>query len=78
MTRLFVLFYLPTPTWLLLCLCFPYCSSFSVPIIDSGNSSPATVVVVGKIVIDEYGAPDVEKRKISIGGGGPQAAFGAA
>lgn len=38
------------------------------------------VVVVGKVIIDEYLAPDQNKEEaiISVGGGGPQAAFGAA
>ncbi len=36
------------------------------------------VVVVGKIIIDEYQAPQDGKAIISIGGGGPQAAWGAA
>lgn len=36
------------------------------------------VVVVGKIIIDEYQSPQDDKAIISIGGGGPQAAWGAA
>ena len=38
------------------------------------------MLVVGKIIIDEYGSPTSlkEARRISIGGGGPQAAWGAA
>jgi len=37
------------------------------------------VIVVGKIIVDEYGDPSKsEAPAISIGGGGPQAAFGAA
>jgi len=39
------------------------------------------VVVVGKIIIDEYGAPEQgrsETSSVAVGGGGPQAAFGAA
>lgn len=42
-----------------------------------GFASP--VVVVGKVIIDEYGDPaESEAPALSIGGGGPQAAFGAA
>jgi hypothetical protein len=42
-----------------------------------GFTSP--VVVVGKVIIDEYGDPAKrETPALSIGGGGPQAAFGAA
>eukprot|EP00586_Coscinodiscus_wailesii_P007671 CAMPEP_0172524008 /NCGR_PEP_ID=MMETSP1066-20121228/293959_1 /TAXON_ID=671091 /ORGANISM="Coscinodiscus wailesii, Strain CCMP2513" /LENGTH=408 /DNA_ID=CAMNT_0013307109 /DNA_START=49 /DNA_END=1275 /DNA_ORIENTATION=- len=36
------------------------------------------IIVVGKIIIDEYGPPSSPEPKISIGGGGPQAAWGAA
>ena len=36
------------------------------------------VIVVGKVIIDEYGKPGEGPVVISIGGGGPQAAFGAA
>lgn len=44
---------------------------------------PHPVCVVGKIIIDEYGAPHQGRSEdatnaVSIGGGGPQAAFGAA
>mmetsp|Transcript_29419 Transcript_29419/g.44892 ORF Transcript_29419/g.44892 Transcript_29419/m.44892 type:complete len:385 (-) Transcript_29419:46-1200(-) len=35
------------------------------------------IIIVGKIIIDEYGQPS-QRRSVSIGGGGPQAAFGAA
>lgn len=42
-----------------------------------GFTSP--VVIVGKVIIDEYGDPaKSEAPALSIGGGGPQAAFGAA
>ena len=42
-----------------------------------GFTSP--VVIVGKVIIDEYGDPaESEAPALSIGGGGPQAAFGAA
>ena len=42
-----------------------------------GFSSP--VVIIGKVIIDEYGDPSKsEAPALSIGGGGPQAAFGAA
>jgi hypothetical protein len=57
----------------------------SVDSLSSSSSSKATssssrIFVVGKIIIDEYyGNPeDPQPRAISIGGGGPQAAFGAA
>jgi hypothetical protein len=36
------------------------------------------VLVVGKVIIDEYGKPGEGRGVVSIGGGGPQAAFGAA
>lgn len=37
------------------------------------------VVVIGKIIVDEYGDPNTNKPpNVSIGGGGPQAAWGAA
>jgi sugar/nucleoside kinase (ribokinase family) len=47
---------------------------------STSTPSPLRIIVVGKIIIDEYyGNPeDPEPRAISIGGGGPQAAFGAA
>lgn len=37
-------------------------------------------MLAGKVIIDEYGAPDEQPSngRISVGGGGPQAAFGAA
>ena len=42
-----------------------------------GFTSP--VVIAGKVIIDEYGDPaESEAPALSIGGGGPQAAFGAA
>jgi hypothetical protein len=36
------------------------------------------VVVIGKLIIDEYRSPDQSEGLISIGGGGPQAAWSAA
>lgn len=45
----------------------------------SKSSITHRVIVIGKIIIDEYGSPeDDSKPTISIGGGGPQAAWGAA
>ena len=43
-------------------------------------SGDSFVVVVGKVIIDDYRTPaqDVGQGKISVGGGGPQAAWGAA
>lgn len=43
-----------------------------------------SVVIVGKIIVDEYGNPEEEKKgtspnkNVTVGGGGPQAALGAA
>jgi hypothetical protein len=39
---------------------------------------PHRIFVVGKIIIDEYRAPNDDAAVISVGGGGPQAAWGAA
>ena len=49
---------------------------FSLKSVVQGKE-PGPVVVVGKIIIDEYGQ-DQSKATVSVGGGGPQAAFGAA
>ncbi len=65
---------------LFLVTCGDLCLSFG-PLLH-----PRPVVVVGKIIIDEYGAPDqgqddgspMASRNVNVGGGGPQAAFGAA
>jgi hypothetical protein len=48
-------------------------------ILSHHNLNPR-VVVVGKIIIDEHRLPsqDSTATHISVGGGGPQAAFGAA
>lgn len=54
------------------------------PFVESIHVSPtirtdaSRVIVVGKVIIDEYGKPDDGPGILSIGGGGPQAAFGAA
>lgn len=42
------------------------------------TGSSDRVIVVGKVIIDEYGKPGGGPAVLSIGGGGPQAAFGAA
>lgn len=44
------------------------------------QQEPCPVAIVGKIIIDEYGAPEQDRSlsEASVGGGGPQAAFGAA
>ncbi len=46
----------------------------------SENEDDFRVVVVGKIILDKYGDPnilDIGDNEVTIGGGGPQAAFGA-
>ena len=52
-------------------------TGFSVSSPPSSNKN-VRVIVIGKIIVDEYGAPDLQNPTISIGGGGPQAAWGAA
>ena len=50
------------------------------PAADTSVEFPRrAVIVVGKIIVDEYGPPDSrEPPKLTVGGGGPQAAMGAA
>lgn len=72
---------LPTTLcWIALLLVISGASCFSGNfVLPDRNVSP--VVIVGKIIIDEYGAPNDEKVdpfSVTVGGGGPQAAFGAA
>ena len=48
--------------------------------LDDNNSAQKIIVVVGKVILDKYGNPDddvIRDSNITIGGGGPQAAFGA-
>ena len=60
--------------WLSLLVTAPYAVAFS-------QTECPPVVVIGKIIIDEYGSPEQDRSEadgVSVGGGGPQAAFGAA
>mmetsp|Transcript_13655 Transcript_13655/g.20794 ORF Transcript_13655/g.20794 Transcript_13655/m.20794 type:complete len:373 (+) Transcript_13655:1-1119(+) len=52
-------------------------SALSMPSGQSQLNHVDRIIVVGKIIIDEYGQQS-EGRSVSIGGGGPQSAFGAA
>jgi hypothetical protein len=54
-------------------------SVFSVhPSLQRNHDQPP-VIVVGKIIVDEYGPPDQDVQpSLTVGGGGPQAALGAA
>lgn len=56
-------------------------SSFASSLFTTSSHSELNhanrIIVVGKIIIDEYGQPN-QRRSVSIGGGGPQAAYGAA
>ena len=55
---------------------------FSIDRTSSKADDGRRVVVIGKIIIDQYGDPATRSSnnftKITVGGGGPQAAFGAA
>ena len=55
---------------------------FSIDKTSSKADDGRRVVVIGKIIIDQYGDPATRSSnnftKITVGGGGPQAAFGAA
>eukprot|EP00978_Attheya_sp_CCMP212_P008423 scaffold19829_cov51-Attheya_sp.AAC.5 len=76
-TRLLVLLF----KWLLLTTYFlEHTNNNSVCAfsISTTVKRPPRVVVVGKIIVDEYGAPGEVIENVSIGGGGPQAAWGAA
>ena len=42
------------------------------------NHKNFVMLVVGKIIVDEYGPPEELQPNITVGGGGPQAAMGAA
>jgi len=50
-------------------------SSFSVANNDVGQPQ---VIIVGKIILDKYGPPEKQIDSVTIGGGGPQAAWAAA
>lgn len=67
-------------SYCLLQLCSLLCVMSVEPLATSSTLGPnSRLIVVGKIIIDEYGKPDDDNElAISIGGGGPQAAFGAA
>lgn len=55
---------------ILLPILLPHTFALSIP--------PRHVIVIGKLILDVYGHPSVEDPSVSVGGGGPQAAFGAA
>ena len=55
-------------------------SRLNLDLDDNYNSVQKIIVVVGKVILDKYGNPDddvIRDSNITIGGGGPQAAFGA-
>lgn len=64
-------------TFIAVCLFVCILSVESLASTTLPNVGPHKLIVVGKIIIDEYGKPG-QIPAISIGGGGPQAAFGAA
>ena len=58
-------------------------SSFSVPAstknsLVANNGGQPQVIIVGKIILDKYGPPEKQIDSVTIGGGGPQAAWAAA
>jgi hypothetical protein len=54
-------------------------SSWPSPSSTVDESEATPVIVVGKIIVDEYGPPDATSpTTMTVGGGGPQAAMGAA
>ena len=66
--------------------CLIFCgtvSSFSVPAstknsLVANNVGHPQVIIVGKIILDKYGPPEKQIDSVTIGGGGPQAAWAAA
>ncbi|KAG7351324.1 hypothetical protein IV203_010684 [Nitzschia inconspicua] len=58
----------------------PAASILSRKLSSSLNAAQFPVIVVGKIIVDEYGPPDSASppSTLTVGGGGPQAAMGAA
>mmetsp|Transcript_24951 Transcript_24951/g.60067 ORF Transcript_24951/g.60067 Transcript_24951/m.60067 type:complete len:414 (-) Transcript_24951:966-2207(-) len=51
----------------------------NIPLPASSNENEDQVIVVGKVILDKYGDPQTQESdaNVTIGGGGPQAAWGA-